>query len=134
LLRRLRQFDFDRAIDASIALRRIEAVAPASGTMATRRLSVNDARDTVVTLLFSKRTKLDFSAASQTVSLSGEQGLSEEIPTNEGVPGGAAASLFAKSKPNSDNKSRCRSTEDAPSSNRIWLLLANSQSRQVKKR
>jgi hypothetical protein len=133
LLRRLRQFDFDRAIDASIALRRIEAAAQASGTVATRRLSVNDARDTVVTLLFSKRTKLDFSAAPRTVRLSGEQGLSEEIPTNKGAPGRAAASLFAKSKPNSDNKSHCRPTEDAPSSNRIRLLLANSQSRQVKK-
>jgi hypothetical protein len=56
----LGQFDFDRASDVTFAIRRIEAAAPASGMMAAIRLSVpvDDARDTVVTLLFSKRTEL----------------------------------------------------------------------------
>jgi hypothetical protein len=115
-------------------MRRIEPAAPASGTMTATRLSipVDDARDTVVTLLFSKRTELDFSVASQTVRLSGEQGLSEQIQANEDVLA-RAASPIVKLKRNSDNKSRRWPTEDTPSSNRIRLLLANSQSRQVKK-
>jgi hypothetical protein len=86
-------------------MRRIEPAAPASGTMTATRLSVplDDARDTVVTLLFSKRTELDFSVASQTVRLSGEQGLSEQIQANEDVLA-RAASPIVKLKPNSDNK------------------------------
>jgi hypothetical protein len=99
LLRRLRQFGFDRPIDVPFAIRRIEAAGPANGTMATRRLSVNDARDTVVTLLFSKRTKPDFSAASRTARLSGDQGLSEEITTNEGIPGKAALRSLPSQNP-----------------------------------
>jgi hypothetical protein len=89
----LGQFDFDRASDVTFAIRRIEAAAPASGMMAAIRLSVpvDDARDTVVTLLFSKRTELDYSVAPQTVRLSGEQGPSEEIPTNEDVLARAAS-------------------------------------------
>jgi hypothetical protein len=130
----LGQFDFDRASDVTFAIRRIEAAAPASGIMAAIRLSVpvDDARDTVVTLLFSKRTELDFSVAPQTVRLSGEQGPSEQIPTSEDVLT-RAASPIVKLKRNSDNKSHRWSMEDTPSSNRIRLLLANSQSRQVKK-
>ena len=73
--------------------------------MAATGLSVpvDDARDTVVTLLFPKRTELDFSVASQTVRLSGEQGLSEQIQANEDVLA-RAASPIVKLKPNSDNK------------------------------
>jgi hypothetical protein len=55
--------------------------------MAVTRLSVNDAWDTVVTLLFSNRAELDFSVVSPTVSLSDEQGLNEEALINEDVPG-----------------------------------------------
>jgi hypothetical protein len=65
--------------------------------MAVTRLSVNDAWNTVVTLLLSKRAESDFSAAPPRVSLSGEQPLCEEIFTNDDVLG-RKASLIVQSR------------------------------------